>query len=253
MYIDSIPVAMVKVFLFKGLEIEQIMEGRLSLRAVVASLSCLIGTGAFAAGIDRRDSGSGFIPTMPFSGVLVEYNRNNPNLKTETRLILSEQGMRSETKTNRFGSVKIVFIRNHQTGQDWLVDPKKGIYSELPRGTLVASNEDATGEWTHRLGVLANRPCVGLNGSKQSSSAVGDSELSIWRCNDEHGQAYLQHFSTLLGVVVRQESHDGWISVLRDIALVNRSSDHIIPSEDYREVSLSELIMGEAELPDYVE
>ncbi|MET0068866.1 MAG: hypothetical protein ABW096_02435 [Candidatus Thiodiazotropha sp.] len=229
------------------------MEGRLPLHAVVASLFYLIGTGAFATGIDSRDSGSGFIPTRPFSGVLVEYNRNNPNLKTETRLMLSKQGMRSETKTNRSGNAKIVFIMNHQTGQDWLVDPTKGIYSVLSRGTLVASNEDTTGDRTHRLGVLANRPCAGLNGSKQSTSAVGNSELSIWRCNDEHGRAYLQHFSTLLGVVVRQESHDGWISVLRDIALVNNSSDHIIPSKDYREVSLSELIMGKAELPDYEE
>jgi hypothetical protein len=209
--------------------------------------------GLLAASEARGDQADGFMPERPFSGVLVEYNRNQPEVKRETNLLLSEKGMRSEIHANQFNHVKIAFIRNYQTGQDWLADPTRRTYSELPKGKPTEHAEDIKNDESHFFGVLANRPCAGVNGDKQSTRSVGESELTVWRCSDERGHTYLQHFSTLLGVVVRQESQDGWISELRDITLVDDSHDYFKPSNGYREVTLSEFIMGKVELPGYVE
>jgi hypothetical protein len=229
------------------------MQRRLLLLALVICLFCLNIVGSVIASEQRLDKNNGFIPAKPFAGVLVEYNRNNLEAKRETHLLLSEHGIRSEMQSTRFGNEKIVFIQNHQTGQEWLADPGRRAYSELPRGGQVKSYKDTDDEQQYLIGILANRPCAGVNGDKQSTRVVGDSELSVWRCSDEHGRTYLQHFSTLLGMVVRQETHDGWVSELRDITFVKNSLDYFKPSKDYREISLSELIMGKLELPDYVE
>jgi hypothetical protein len=229
------------------------MERRLLLLALAICLFCLNIVGPVIASEQRLDKNNVFIPARSFTGVLVEYNRNNLEAKRETRLLLSEYGIRFEAQVTRSGNERIIFIQNHQTGQEWLADPGRRVFSELPGGSQLDRGKDAIDNQLYPIGILANRPCAGVSADKQSTRVVGESELNVWRCNDGHGRTYLQHFSTLLGVVVRQETHDGWINELRDITLVKNSLDYFKPSKDYREISLSELIMGKMELPNYVE
>ncbi len=87
----------------------------------------------------------------------------------------------------------------------------------------------------------------------RSVRAVRDSELSIWHCLDGDGKQHLQHFSTLLGVVIRQEFQDGRISELQDIAFIDDSGKYFQPSSDMQQISIEELITGRVTLPDFVE
>jgi hypothetical protein len=92
-----------------------------------------------------------------------------------------------------------------------------------------------------------------MNGEKQSTRVIGDTELTVWRCKDDNGLEYLQHYSTLLGVVIRQESREGRISELQEIKLIGDSTDYFKPSGKLHKVSIGELLAGRLVLPEYVE
>ncbi|MCU7947965.1 MAG: hypothetical protein KZQ72_15230 [Candidatus Thiodiazotropha sp. (ex Cardiolucina cf. quadrata)] len=194
------------------------------------------------------DGTDAFVPVQPFSAVLVDYNRHNEETKRRTRLVLSRRGMRSESLSPQPG---LVLIQNYQTGQEWLANPGMHIFSELSEGRSVGERDVAVDNQENPIGVLLNRPCVGMTAKKQSTRAVGETELSVWRCTDSRGQAHLQHYSTLLGVVIRQETEDGQISELQEIALTDDSPVHFEPSNLWREVSLGEFVNGAPILPDY--
>lgn len=220
---------------------------------VVTLLIYLNGAWLFAASEERIDKETGFSSRKPFSAMLVEYNRSNPGVISETRVLVSQQGVRSETKTNRFDNVKIILIINYLNGRAWLIDPFRQVYSELIRGNQIDNHTVANRDRTLPLGVLANEPCAGLLGSKRSTTTVVGTELSLWHCVDEQGYRYLQHYSAMLGVVVRQESQDGWIKELRDIEFVENSLHYLKPSADYKEISINELFTGSRALADYIE
>jgi hypothetical protein len=92
-----------------------------------------------------------------------------------------------------------------------------------------------------------------MRSEKQSVRSVGDTELSVWHCLDSHDKQHLQHFSTLLGVVIRQESQDGHVSELQDIALIDDSNKYFEPSSDMQQISLEELVTGRLVLPKFVD
>ncbi|MCU7841053.1 MAG: hypothetical protein KZQ94_16945 [Candidatus Thiodiazotropha sp. (ex Troendleina suluensis)] len=204
----------------------------------------------YATEAESPDSNA-FVPLRPFSAVLVEYNRHNEETKRRTRLVLGRQGMRSESLSPQSGEAGLVFIQNYQTEQEWLANPALHVFSELPEGRPIGEHDVAVDNQENLIGVLLNRPCAGMTGEKQSARAVGETELSVWRCTDSRGQAHLQHYSTLLGVVIRQETEDGQISELQEIALTDDSVVHFEPSSLWREVSLGEFVNGAPMLPDY--
>ncbi|MCU7886398.1 MAG: hypothetical protein KZQ82_19595, partial [Candidatus Thiodiazotropha sp. (ex Lucinoma annulata)] len=121
------------------------------------------------------DGTDAFVPVRPFSTVLVEYNRHNEEIKRRTRLVLSRWGMRSESLSPQPG---LVFIQNYQTGQEWLANPGMHIFSELSEGRPVGEHDIAVDNQEYSIGILLNRPCIGMTAKKQSTRAVGETELS---------------------------------------------------------------------------
>ncbi|MES9925461.1 MAG: hypothetical protein ABW152_15340 [Candidatus Thiodiazotropha endolucinida] len=189
----------------------------------------------------------------PFSAVLVEYRRDSTDANSKTKIYLSPMGMRTERLSVQNGEPVLIVIKNHHTEQVWLINPTQHYFTELPSDKTKETERVTEGVKRQRLGVLANEPCHGMRAEKQSVRAVGDSELSIWHCLDGFGKQHLQHFSTLLGVVIRQEFQDGRISELQDIAFIADSEKYFQPSSDMQQVSIEELITGRVILPDFAE
>lgn len=189
----------------------------------------------------------------PFSAVLVEYRRDSAAVYSKSRIYLSPMGMRTERLSVQNGEPELIVIKNHHTEQVWLINPVQHYFTELPSDKTKEKERVIEGEKRPLLGVLANEPCYGMRAEKQSVRAVGDSELSIWHCLDGDGKQHLQHFSTLLGVVIRQEFQDGRISELQDIALIDDSGKYFQPPSDMQQISIEELITGRVTLPDFVE
>ncbi|MEW8071343.1 MAG: hypothetical protein AB2826_13050 [Candidatus Thiodiazotropha sp.] len=197
---------------------------------------------------DRKASAN-----KPFSAVLVEYRRDSADVYSKSRIYLSPMGMRTERLSVQNGEPNLVVIKNHHTEQVWLINPVKHYFTELPSDKTKETERVIEGEKRPLLGILANEPCYGMRAEKQSVRAVGDSELSIWYCLDGDGKQYLQHFSTLLGVVIRQEFQDERISELQDITFIDDSGKYFQPSSDMQQISIEELITGRMTLPDFVE
>lgn len=200
-------------------------------------------------------------PAKPFSALLVEYNKHNESAKKRTRITLSQHGIRSESLSQSSNTPQLVYIQNHKSEQEWLVNSSNYYYSELPPGNTVESSEDNQNipkadqsedimAWS---GVLRSMPCSGSKGEKISTRSVKNSELSVWKCTDGEGRSYLQHFSSLLGFVIRQETSDGQIGELQEIKFVDKPIDYFKPSEMWREVSMEELLTGAPMLPAYKE
>ncbi|MES9813969.1 MAG: hypothetical protein AB2765_11490 [Candidatus Thiodiazotropha endolucinida] len=189
----------------------------------------------------------------PFSAVLVEYRRDSTDVHSKTRIYLSPMGMRTERLSVQNGEPVLIVIKNHHTEQVWLINPVKHYFTELTSGTTEETERMTEEEKRPLLGVLANEPCHGMRAEKQSVRAVGDTELSVWHCLDGDGKQYLQHFSTLLGVVIRQEFQDGRISELQDIAFIDDLEKYFQPYGDMQQVSIEELITGRVKLSDFAE
>ena len=188
----------------------------------------------------------------PFTATLVEYDRGTKGSRSRTRIYMGDDGIRSERLSNKSDEILLVVINNYRKNQTWLINPALNSFAEFPNSTnkkVKASDLDRASSPR----VLANAPCIGMQGEKQSTRTVGNSELSVWRCTDSNGMHHLQHFSTLLGVVIRQESQNGQISELQDIALLDQSAKYFEPSEELHEISIGELIAGKYILPDYTE
>lgn len=220
------------------------LENLLTLNDIAAFTICLSAIGCFAANGEIAQKNDSFVPSRSFSAILVEYNKDSAEAKSETRLLLSEHGMRTEKISSKNKNINLVIIQNYQTGQEWLMDPGRRIFSELPqvrhrKDLKVSDNNQAP-----LLGVLTKQPCAGMAGEKQSVNAIDSSKLSTWRCSDKLGRIYLQHYSSLLGTVVRQESEDGQISELKDIAFIDDSPEHFKPANTLQEVALDEFILG---------
>ncbi|MCU7944809.1 MAG: hypothetical protein KZQ87_19245, partial [Candidatus Thiodiazotropha sp. (ex Cardiolucina cf. quadrata)] len=160
---------------------------------------------------------------------------------------------RTERLSVQNGEPELIVIKNHHTEQVWLINQVQHYFTELPSDKTKETERVIEGEKRTLLGVLANEPCYGMRAEKQSVRAVGDSELSIWHCLDGNGKQQLQHFSTLLGVVIRQEFQDGRISELQDIAFIDDSEKYFQPSSDMQLISIEELITGSVILPDFAE
>jgi hypothetical protein len=190
---------------------------------------------------------------IPFSAVLVEYHREHEDTGRRTRLYLSNEGTRSESLSSQGDKPNLIVINNYSTDQIWLVNPVQNLFAEFPKKRSENATRKEDDGSKPSLGVLANEPCYGMSGEKQSARAIGETELSVWRCKDNNGGEYLQHFSTLLGVVIRQESQDGRISELQDIKLISASTNYFRPASTLQEISIGELLAGRAELPEYAE
>ena len=200
-------------------------------------------------------------PAKPFSALLVEYNKHNENVKKRTRITLSQHGIRSESLSQSSNTPQLVYIQNYKSEQEWLVNSSSHYYSELPTGNTVEISEDkqnaSKGDQSEDImtwsGVLRSMPCSGAKAKKISTRSVKNSELSVWKCTDGQGRSYLQHFSSLLGFVIRQETSDGHIGELQEIKFVDKPIDYFKPSKMWREVSMEEFLTGAPLLPAYVE
>ncbi|MBT3029317.1 MAG: hypothetical protein KME48_19330 [Candidatus Thiodiazotropha sp. (ex Ctena orbiculata)] len=189
----------------------------------------------------------------PFSALLVEYRKESSNIKTKTRIYFGSKGIRTERLTEYSDKPYLVVIKNNSSDKMWLVNPIKQYFAEVPRG-----NSNKTGGVNERrqkqvLGVLSSKPCYGMRSEKQSARRIGETELSVWHCFDNDNKQYLQHYSTLLGVVIRQESQDGQVSELQEISFIDESVNYFLPSSEMQQISIEELITGRLVLQDFVE
>ena len=191
-------------------------------------------------------------PARPFTAILVEYNKHNAGKQRRTRLTLSHHGMRSESLTPEVDGREVVFIQDYRTSREWLASPDRACYSELPEGRSDTSLDgESANAQNSQTGVLTLTPCGGMEGEKLSERTIRDTELSVWKCTDGQDRHYIQHFSTLLGVVIRQETQEGNVGELQEISLVDQSPDYFRPSSSWREVTLQEFLTGKVELPAY--
>jgi hypothetical protein len=190
-------------------------------------------------------------PIRPFSAVLVEYNKHNDQFKRKTKLTLSKYGLRTEGMNSGSSVEQMVFIQDYKTSRRWLANPIRACYSELPEGKPVEVPSDTTSGINLKPSILSAIPCNGSQSEKISSREVNNTELSVWKCSDDQGNTYIQHFSTLLGLVIRQESQNGEVGELENISLIDQSPTYFRPMEEWREVTLQEFITGRTLLPAY--
>jgi hypothetical protein len=194
-------------------------------------------------------------PATPFRATLIEYNKHNAGRKKRTKLILSDQGQRAELLYPDSERSKIIFIQNYRTGQKWLVNPGKHSYCELSdhSGSKINHVTEMKTQQEVSPGMLDQAPCQGSRAEKLKARTVKNSELSVWECTDAQGNKVVQHYSTLLGMVIRQQSSSGQVKELINISLVGIGAQDFIPSSLWREVALEELIFSAPLLPEYVE
>lgn len=220
--------------------------------AVCALLICFFTTSP-ARQIKSDTVNHKVVAKKPFSALLVEYRKDRSSVKTKTRIYFSSKGIRSERLGASNEQPELVVIKNYHRSKTWLLNPVKQFFAELPEGKSKEENVPEN-DRNQTFGVLANEPCYGMKSEKQSSRHVRDTELSVWRCVDSNNVQHLQHFSTLLGVVIRQESQDGRISELQDITFIDDSKMEIFePSGEMQQISIEELISGRLLLPEFVE
>jgi hypothetical protein len=217
-------------------------------------LSCCVYASNASGQVDYVPKSHNEIAKKPFSAVLVEYRKDRSSVKTRTRIYSSAKGIRTERLGDSSEIPIIVVIKNYSINKIWLVNPVKKFFAEMPKdGASEAKRSASEDNKRESLGVLSNKPCLGMRSEKQSVRSVGDTELSVWHCLDSHDKQHLQHFSTLLGVVIRQESQDGHVSELQDIALIDDSNKYFEPSSDMQQISLEELVTGRLVLPKFVD
>lgn len=190
-------------------------------------------------------------PARSFSAVLVEYNKHNEQTKHKTKLTLSEYGMRSEALNAEDSVQHMVFIQDYDSSRRWLVNTTRACYSELPEDKGTDEKASSDKHSTSTPSILSIRPCNNSKAEKLSAREINNTELSVWKCTDQQGLTYIQHFSTLLGLVVRQESQEGQIGELVNISLNSPEPQYFKPSDKWREVTLEEFITGRAVLPSY--
>ncbi len=226
------------------------LPGRLKagLLIILQSFSCL------ATEAPASTSNEDVSPArVPFSAILVEYSKNQKGKDRRTRLYLGNEGMRSESLLPESDEPNLIVIKNYKTDQMWLINPAQKYVAEIPKDKAKSTKQAADEDNSSQSGVLVNTPCYGMSGEKQSARVIGDTELSVWQCKDVKGVKYIQHYSTLLGVVIRQESQDGHIVELQEITLLGESTGFFKPSNRLQEISIGELLAGRMALPDYVE
>ena len=218
----------------------------------IVLLLAIVGTSTAKESVISGNQQKSFLkPTKPFSAVLVEYNRQNDQVKRRTKLSLSKYGMRTEGLNLESSVQQMVFIQDYESSRRWLTRPARACYSELPEGKSVVASDTSTKGITAKPSILSAVPCNGNLSEKISTRVIKDTELSVWKCTDNQGNHYIQHFSSLLGVVIRQESQDGEIGELSDISLIDQPKSYFRPLDEWREVTLQEFITGRTLLPDY--
>ncbi|MCG7983447.1 MAG: hypothetical protein JAY90_11965 [Candidatus Thiodiazotropha lotti] len=159
--------------------------------------------------------------------------------------------MRTEGLNQENSIQQMIFLQDYESSRRWLASPSRACYSELPDGKPVESRDESTQAINLKPSLLSVIPCNGSRSEKISTRLIKNTELSVWQCFDLHGNSYVQHFSTLLGLVIRQESQDGEIGELLDISLVDRPPSYFKPLDQWREVTFQEFITGRTLLPIY--
>ena len=192
-------------------------------------------------------------PARSFSALLVEYSTQNPQLQTKSLVEMGEGGVRMTKLSPDRRKPQFVYIHNFQSHKEWVASPRKMYYAELP---LTEDDTDAgqKGVANAPVGVLSTEPCVGMSGEKVAEREVEGTELTVWECKSkDNGESYLQFYSSLVGLVIRESSSVGYTSELQNIKLAAHGSISFIPSKLWRKVSLEEFFSGAPSLPGYQE
>jgi hypothetical protein len=190
-------------------------------------------------------------PNIPFRAKLVEYNIRHAQKIKRSNIILSDLGLRAELGHINRENLQIIYIQNYETGQQWLASPKKLCYSKLPTDKAVEAPGNS--DRVVAPSILDGVPCQGEHGLKKTARMVNGKELSVWECTNEQGKKTMQHYSELLGLVIRQQSDGGEVRELTDISLMGISERDFMPSSLWREVALDELLFNTPLLPEYIE
>lgn len=196
-------------------------------------------------------------PKTPFTSELVEYSWANPAAQNKFLIQIGREGYRVESIASGRSEVTQVYIQNFLTHKEWLADPSKLYYMQVvkPSKSLDIPQKEA-----FVVGVLAHRPCQGARKQKITERRLGGHSLIKWKCwlkgkqeKQKKDKIYFQHYSTLLGIVVRQETEDGYIIELKNIKLTPPKSSLFTPSKLWREVTPQEFFTGVPLLPKYIE
>ncbi len=187
---------------------------------------------------------------IPFSADLVEYNLHYPALQRKIWLQIGQEGARMMSFDLSTGQPNFIKIENFNSGKEWLVRPDRLYYSEL---ILEDVESEAVDDFEFSKGVLGFEPCLGRKKQPLKVHGFKGGELSSWSCLSKDGKVFIQHYSSLLGLVVRQEAEDGHVFELRNIVLEPSENGVFSPSDLWREVTLEAFFMGVPVLPVYIE
>lgn len=197
-----------------------------------------------------EERGENWQPVRSFLAELVEYNQHQPSLQRKMLIQIGREGVRLTEIDSNTGQSVFIQIQNFRTQQVWIVRPDLLYYSELPAVKEVDESQD---DVDFSQGVLSSESCFGMDKRKQREYGLKGGLLTVWSCIPKSGEPYTQHYSSLLGVVIRQEKTNGHIFELRNIVLDPPEKNIFTPSKLWRELSVEEFFMGVPMLPLYRE
>lgn len=183
----------------------------------------------------------------PFSAEMLRYTTSEPEPRQRSRIFMGPFGLREEAGPPQ-GPVRLIVIANRDTGEGWLVDPRRELVLAMPRS-------DDAGEDDEPEGVLSPEPCSGYPLRDRYGDARHDGRPVVkWRCRDPRtGEDRWQWYDPDIGVVVREERWDGRVEELVDIRPGRQARELFVPPRNMRRTGMKEFFTGVPEFPRYRE
>lgn len=182
----------------------------------------------------------------PYSAEMYSYNKFNPKKIHKSKVVISNKGIRVESKGMFIDETKGLYIQNFSSNQSWVVDPKNKIFSLLKEH----QQENDTKPNEGMGGIMSSRPCLGMDESEkkiEGEAMIDNEKVIIWSCNEKIKQGYSQHWNS----VIWEELENGATSKLTNLKAVDFEEGFFSPSKNYREVSLAEFYTGAPTLKPY--
>ena len=241
----------------------------------IATLTCGLISGAAQAGSVQQASNidstrgyahpaSGFpsskpthLPAHEFSATYQLMHVASQTLLESVRIQVASHGLKVRQLLGPSGAS---IILNADIDQLWLADDQRRVYHTLPLvnsidiadaereaveqagENIVKSNDEVAGVSNDFMPFVQFEPCLQMDGVLTNEVLIHGKSLQLWACSVEGQLIETQWFDTVLSLVVKGVSEDGFSSELSDIQEVNLSVEHFYPPSGYRLVSIEEFM-----------
>ena len=169
----------------------------------------------------------------------------------EAHVLFSETGMRVEQLIDQSGNV---YIANHAEEKYWFVDRSRRVFHAIP---VVVSHHAARSSDPSQpqpaAGFVQLSPCSGLEAQPDGTELWQGRPVQHWICRKLGEIVEEQWYAPIPGVVVRSQTHDGYVSELTDLRNRDFSPLDFQPPSHYRQVSIDELMNPSMPIGTYIE